>query len=452
MTREKLLADLKKGIIAPCYLLYGEEEYLIGETLQQILDLIIPSIDRDFGLFYLAGESTDLDELIEHALTPSLLGSRKVIVVRNTTIFTSRENLVDLIEKIRSNLDEYPDKAAKYFLTFMRISGFKWEDLQGDGWKKISDDQWRKVAEEDVSDDLDKWLPRIIDICTGLGLTTDAGIDKAQQLGELFVKGLPTGNCVIFTADAVDKRKRIFKIVEEAGIVLHFGELKNEAALRETFKKEAQKLLAEYGKNLTPAAWMALGKKTGFQLRNTLNEMQKLIFFVGIRPYIEEKDVNEVVGKTKEDSIFELTTALSEKNQTAALVSLQALLDQGIHHLMILTMISREIRLLLHARVLVGSGKLPPINITMDYGSFQKNIYPKLREQAKMEAKSEDQLASKHPFVIFNALRNCGSFSYPVLVGFLDDLLEIDRAMKSSTTNPRILLENFLIKACTKAS
>ena len=61
---EKILANLKKGIIAPCYLLYGEEEYLINEALNKILDFIVPESDRDFSLFYLDGENTDMDSLI----------------------------------------------------------------------------------------------------------------------------------------------------------------------------------------------------------------------------------------------------------------------------------------------------------------------------------------------------------------------------------------------------
>src|SRR4030043_651384 len=85
MALEKVIADLNKGIIAPCYLLYGEEEYLISETLQQMLDTMIPEADRDFGLFLLDGDNTDFDSLMDNLLTPSLLGGRKVIVVRNTT-------------------------------------------------------------------------------------------------------------------------------------------------------------------------------------------------------------------------------------------------------------------------------------------------------------------------------------------------------------------------------
>src|SRR5690606_33195595 len=125
------------------------------------------------------------------------------------------------------------------------------------------------------------------------------------------------------------------------------GSIKGESATKETFRLEAQKILGRNGKSLAPSAWIALGKKTGFQLRPSLNELQKLISFVGDRSVIEEKDVEDVVGKTKEDSIFDLTTALAEKNAQTALLALKAMLDQGMHHLMILTMISREIRMLL---------------------------------------------------------------------------------------------------------
>ena len=55
---EKIFTDLKKGLVAPCYLLYGEEEYLVNEALNKILDIIVPRNNRDFSLFYLDGENT----------------------------------------------------------------------------------------------------------------------------------------------------------------------------------------------------------------------------------------------------------------------------------------------------------------------------------------------------------------------------------------------------------
>jgi DNA polymerase III subunit delta len=450
MTLEKTILDIKKGKVSPCYLLYGEQEYLLQETLHQITDILVPEADRDFSLFVLDGENADFDLLKDHLLTSSLLGGPKVVVVKNTSIFQSRENLGDLIQKIRDNIDEHSDKAAKYFLTFLKLAGFAWEDIQGAGWQKITDEQWQKAADGDSGDDRGKWLPKIIEICTSRGWTAGSVTDTSEKFEALLTQGFPTGNCLILTAETVDKRKKIFKAIEKAGLVLYFGEIKGETATKETLKLEAQKLIGRCGKSLVPAAWIALGKKTGFQLRPSLNELQKLISFVGERSVIDEKDVEAVVGKTREDSVFDLTNALSEKNAAAALSALKALLDQGIHHLMILTMISREIRLLLQASILVRSGRLPKFSPHMEYGSFQKNIYPAVTGLASNISRKEDLLVNKHPFVIFNALRHCSRFSYPVLLNYLDDLLDMDRAMKSSATDPQLLLERFLIKACMK--
>lgn len=447
MSLEKVLLDLKKGKVAPCYLLYGEEEYLIQEALRDILDLLVPPSDRDFGLFFLDGSEADFDLLRDRLSAPSLLGGRKVVVVKNTEIFQSRENLGDLIQKIRENLGENQDKAVRSFQAFLKLSGFAWEDLQGAGWQKISDEQWARAVENDPGDDRRTWLPRIVEICAGRGMTSGGDADLSDSFEKLLAGGLPAGNCLILTAEAADKRKKIFKVIDRTGVVLHFGKIK-ETATRETLKSEARKLLDGCGKSLTSGAWAALGKKTGFQLRPSLNELQKLVVFAGEKTMIDEEDVETVVGKTKEDRIFDLTNAMSEKNAKAALLALQALLDQGEPPLMILSMISREIRLLLQASILTQSGKLPPMTPGMEFPSFQKNVYPSVSAMAQGMARKEDLLVGKHPFVIFNALRHCRRFSYPVLIGYLDELLEMDRAMKSSTTDPQLLLERFLIKAC----
>jgi DNA polymerase-3 subunit delta len=445
---EKIFANLKKGIIAPCYLLYGEEEYLINENLNKILDIILPEGSRDFSLFYLDGENTDIDSLMEHILTPSLLGDRKVVVVQNTTIFQSRENLAKLIQKIRGSIDEQPARAAKYFLTFLKIAGFSLEDLQNAGWQKITDDEWNKIVKGDAGEERGKWLPRILEICSDSGLTEASGADKDERLEKIFKDGLPAGNCLILTAEDVDKRKKLYKIISEQGVVHYFGEVKNETARKETLQKQAQRLLDSNGKKLSPAAWIALGRKTGFNLRRSMSELEKLISYVGDKTLIDQDDVEEAVGKTKEEEIFALTTALSEKNQLAALNALKNLLDQGTHHLIILSMLVREIRLLLQARILVDSGKLPKFTTGMEYGWFQRVLYPAVGELNTPMVKKEGLIFSQHPFVVYNALRNCSRFTYPRLISFLDELLELDRSFKSSASSPQLLLEMFLIKAC----
>ena len=446
---EKIYTNLKKGVVAPCYLLYGEEEYLVNEAVNKILDMIVPEKDRDFGLFYLEGENVDLEILIDHILTPSLLGDKKVIVVKNAAFFISKEELVKLISKIRNAINDNPAKATKYFLTFLKISGLSLEDLQGNGWQKITDEQWSDIVKGDTGEDREKWLPRILEICQSSGITDTSVADKTEKLEATLKEGLPAGNCLIFTAEAVDKRKKLYKIISDAGVVKEFAKVKQEVARKEILQKHVHKLLNESGKKMSPAAWMILGRKTGFDFRRSMSELEKLISFVGDRALIDKDDVEEAVGRTKEDDIFALTNALSEKNQLAALNALQNLLDQGIHHLMILTMISREIRLLLQARILVDSGKLPKVNHSMEYGWFQRVLYPALSEFNPSAAKTEGFFFSQHPYSIYNAFRNCVRFTSARLVALLEELLNLERAFKSSgTSHPQLLLENFLIKSC----
>ena len=58
-TLDHVLAEIGKGQIFPCYLLYGDEEYLIQNALDRIIDCLLPAADREFNLFYVEGEQED---------------------------------------------------------------------------------------------------------------------------------------------------------------------------------------------------------------------------------------------------------------------------------------------------------------------------------------------------------------------------------------------------------
>jgi len=47
----------------------------------------------------------------------------------------------------------------------------------------------------------------------------------------------------------VDKKRRLYKIISELGVVHYFSTARGEAAQKEILQKEAQKLLDGYGKN-----------------------------------------------------------------------------------------------------------------------------------------------------------------------------------------------------------
>ncbi|MDO9529029.1 MAG: DNA polymerase III subunit delta [Syntrophales bacterium] len=443
-TLETVLRDIKKGTTVQCYLIHGDEEYLIKDALDKIINLLLPGGSRDLNLFYMDGESEDIDSVRESILTPPLIPGKKIVAVRNSRFFHSKNTLSDLVKKIAKNIDDNPLEAARAFVSFLNTAGWTLEDLRDDGWNNISDDEWSKTIGNDSGKGRETWLPKMIDFCDSRGMKGGRSQEDTQAIVDALTGGLPEGNCLILTTDySVDKRKKLFKVISDIGVVLGFSRVKNEKMQKMLLKDAAEELLGGSGKKLTPEAFLALERKTGFNIRQFRGAVEKLITYTGDRPVITGQDVQDVTGRTKEDSIFDLTSALTEKNIGKALLTLKELLDQGVHHLMVLTMIIREIRLLIHAKLFLRSKTLPSFHPEMDYNRFQQTVYPAIKEYSK-----GSMLVGQHPYVIYNALKNSERFSYEELGGYLETLVDVDVALKTTGKNPKLMLERLLADIC----
>ena len=450
MDFEKILREFKKGKAdpSPCYLLHGEEDYLVKDALNKIIAAIIPASDRDMNLFFMDGETEDVDSLCETILTPPLIPGKKVVVLTNTRLFQTRIALPEIVQKIRQHFDNDPDIAVRYFLQFLKITGWNIDDLRDGGWKKITSDNWQKTVEGDSGHDRETWLPEMIEACISRGVEMSEQRGVAERLEDTLRKGIPAGIHLIITAETVDKRKKLFKTISETGTVLNFSRQRGEAKQKNALMEMARDLLAQNGKKMTPGAWIAIGRKTGFDLADSMKALETLITYAGDKISIEESDVAEVIGKTKEDTVFDLTGALVARKLDAALSNLKDLFDQGINHVLILSMIAREIRFLLHAKMFIRSGKLGSIEPNMDYEMFQRSVYPVIL-QWRGDKWGKGGLDGQHPYVIYNAVRNSHRFSYERLLTFLEDLVDMDIAFKTTTKEPKFMLERFIVKVCT---
>jgi len=446
---DAVLAEIKRGRIFPCYLLCGDEEFRLKDALEKIVHCLIPDAqDRELNLFLTEGENEDVDALCESLLTAPLLPGRKIVVVRNTNLFQSKNVLTPLIGRIRERIEKEPARAAADFVQFLAITGLRLEDLLDGGWRRIDDETWRRVVPDDNGEDRETWLPRAVELCAGRGgVPAKQREDETDRLERILAGGMPEGNCLILTAETVDRRKKLFKTVSAAGRVLSFSRVKGEARQKQAVQDMADDLLEKTGKSLSSGAWAALGRKTGFELRESLGAIETLISYAGEKTRIEAGDVETAIGRTKEETVFELTGALAERKPAEALRSLKALLDQGEPPLMIFAMIVREVRHLLQANLLIASGRLGNIRPDMDYGLFQKSIYPAVRKAAG-EGEDAIALAAQHPFVVHQALKNAGRFSSAELAGYMEMLVRTDLAFKTTAQEPRLVLERLLLAIC----
>jgi len=334
-------------------------------------------------------------------------------------------------------------------MQFLALTGLSLDDLRDGGWRKIDDDAWRKMVPGDGGQDREAWLPRAVELCVGRGLVpTPQRAEETDLLEQALAGGMPEGNHLILTAEAVDRRKKLFKTVSALGRVLTFTKIKGEARQQQAAMAMAADLLEGRGKRLSAAAWTALGRKTGFALRESIGAIEKLITYAGERGQIEAADVEAVVGQTREGTVFDLTGAISGRNLTAALHALGELLDQGVPPLMIMAMVTREIRFLLHAKLLLASGRLKAFSANMEFGRFQKTVYPSLKPGAG-DGEGQADLVFQHPFVVFQALKNADRFTRAELAGYLEMLVRIDLALKSTGQDARLLIERFLLAVCS---
>lgn len=446
---DAVLAELKRGKSIPCYLLWGDDEFSLHEALEKMAQALIPAAhDRELNLFVTDGEHEDIDQLCETLITPPLLPGLKVVIVRNTRLFQTRNILAPLIRRILERLEADPARAAADFLHFLQITGLQLDDLRDGGWRKIDDEAWRRIVPDDSGEARDAWLPRAIELAVSLGnMTEKERTEETDRLERILTGGMAEGNCLILTAEAVDRRKKLFKTISSVGKILSFTKVRGEARQQQAVQEMAGEMLRRTGKRLSSGAWSALGQKTGFDLRESIGAIGKLITYAGEKTQIEAEDVEAVVGRTKEDTVFNLTGALSGRNLSLALRTLHELLDQGLHPQMIMTMIIREIRFLFQAKLLIASGRLGTFQPNMDYGRFQKTVHPAIK-QLSSDGTETIAIASQHPFVVYQALKNAGRFTRAELTDFLDLLVRTDLALKTTGQDPRLLLERILIAVC----
>jgi len=430
-----VLSDLEKGITSPCYLLYGEDEYLVKEAFNKILDRLLPPEDRAFNFILFEGEKEDITAVCRALLLSPLLPSRKVVALRNTNLFQSPRVLPELIRKIREELNNNPDRAAIYFHRFLRIVGWSIEDLKDGGWQGITDEQWQEAVPGDRGEDRADWLPKVLAL--PLPPMDEKAQDDGEKLLQLLSSGLPEKTHLILTAHAVDKRKPLFKKIEEIGVVLAFSQPKGEKERRLLFMEIAGEFLQGKGKTLSPTAWEVLYDRLGTDLESLRQNLEKLITYSGERSVIEETDVTQIVGKVREETIFDLTNALGERALQSTLVILNELLRKGTHPLVILKMLIRELRLILYAKLLLPAS-------AMDYNRFQRELLPKLRERQNLGV-----LSGQNPYIIYKAMVNARKFTEERLIALLEELSQLDMAFKTSSVGEKVLLERFFVSACS---
>ena len=108
---EELEKELNQGILKSIYVFYGEELFLLENSLKKIKNLFVECIK---GINYIPIDETNIGEIISDIETPAFGYEKKLIIARNSGILKKegkRKNAE--LGKIRDRLADYIEKNTK---------------------------------------------------------------------------------------------------------------------------------------------------------------------------------------------------------------------------------------------------------------------------------------------------------------------------------------------------
>lgn len=174
--------------------------------------------------------------------------------------------------------------------------------------------------------------------------------------------------------------------------------------------------------NIAPEAISELIILIGNDLVQITNELKKLSAYKDSET-INIEDVRLLVKAVYDEDVFGLTNALASKDRAKALELLSRQLIGGNEPLSILGSINWQFKSLLKIKSVLDSNP----RATAGEIASQTNL---------------------HPFVVSKNLAGVNKFSLNDLIAILNDLLEIEKKLKSGTKNPELILDMFIAKHC----
>lgn len=315
------------------YLISGEEQYIIENSLKQIVSNVLTDEEMDFNYSQHDLNDTPLRVALDDAETLGFMADKKVVVLKNAIFLT--------------------------------------------GLKDTS------KAEHDVS------------------------------LLENYVQNPNPNTVLIIIApyEKLDKRKKITKLLSKEASLIEankFDERKAEGWIRE----QVQIL----GIQIMPGAIGRLLQNVGANLLVLESELNKMATYLSPGESITEDVVDEMVAKTLEQNVFTLVEKVTTRQLDSAFTILYDLLRQNEEPIKILSLITRQFRIIFQSKIL------------LEQGVGQADIAKRLK---------------LHPYAVKIAIGQGNQFQMSEIQGIMRTLADLDFKMKSGS-NKRLQLELFL--------
>ena len=175
---------------------------------------------------------------------------------------------------------------------------------------------------------------------------------------------------MILIADDLDKRKKATKALLDNCVVVDFPPLKDADA-----KTWAKSRLKELKVTVDDAVLTQIITLVGTDVQTLFNELDKLASAVAGTGRITSTVVDELIGRSRELSNFELGDHLLANNRKRALETLHRLLDDGAEPVMLIGLIAGNYHRLALAKHLLAKGGREEVFRNISLPPFKRDAY-----------------------------------------------------------------------------
>ena len=439
-----LLKGVERGETAPVYLLFGER-YLCQEIANDLVCRLLPDESQRLNnLKTIDGDQEEMGATINMLKTYSLFGAKQVIRVMDSQILFSKVVASALWDKARKAWDgKEPKKALRYLAQMLALADLAPTDWQKEEMSACAPGRWQELFGFAKPEELG-WVQEALAASDRAASAAAPKVDGAELLMAALEAGIPPGNTLILVAEAADKRKKLFKYLEKNCVVVDLSvDTGASSAARKDqdglLKDIVQQSLARLGKKLEPRALPVLLERVGFHPVAVAMEAEKLALSVGEAATITMDDLNAMVGRTREEALYELNEAFGNHDLAASLTISQRLQENGVHPLIVVAGLRNFLRKLLLVRAIIEYPAYAyPEGIS--YAAFQKGLLPQLQEGLGPQQKA----LAGHPFAVYKSFQQAERFTLAALNQARTGLLTAEYRLKGSGLPEYLILEDFL--------
>ena len=237
---------------------------------------------------------------------------------------------------------------------------------------------------------------------------------KEPDILEKLLTDLPETTCLAFFEEGAAKNKKVYKLVASKGVVCECN-----ADTEADVVKWLKKGFMSEKKNVEDTTLHLMIARIGFDYDRLRTEFEKVISYTYGKETVDDSDILAITSENVESKIFDMLTAMSEKNIGRVLAKYHDLLTNKEHPLYILAMLRSQFRTMLQVAELKDQG---------------------------LSTAAMSKATGRPPFAINNMKRYLEYFPRKRIEDILEEIADTDRKCKTGEVQDQVGVEILLVR------